>query len=74
MQIGTGRGMGRTRNVRYPGHMAPGSVSLERAAPFDIPGGGGLGFFRKKCFVSLQDGKNKMSSTKLRIKSLFFIQ
>ena len=47
-----------------------------RDRPFDIQGGGGRGwdFFEKNNFVSQHERKNKMSSMKLKIKSLFFIQ
>ena len=44
-----------------------------RDGPFDIRGGGGLGFFEKNSFP-LGAKKNKISSKKLKIKSLFFIQ
>ena len=42
-----------------------------RDGPFDNQGG--WDFFEKK-FVFLHEKKNKMSSTKLKIKTLFFIQ
>ena len=44
-----------------------------RDGPFDIQGGGGAGIFLKRivCFPT-GEKKNKMSSTKLKINSLFF--
>ena len=45
-----------------------------RDGPFDIQGGGGWDFFEKNSLFPIRSEKNKMSSKKLKIKSLFFIQ
>ena len=42
--------------------------------PFDIQGLGGWDFFGKNSLFPYRSEKNKMSSMKLKIKSLFFIQ
>ena len=44
-----------------------------RDGPFDIQGGG-WDFFEKNSLFPYRSEKNKMSSTKLKINSLFFIQ
>ena len=44
-----------------------------RDGPFDIQGGG-WDFFEKNSLFPNRGEKNKMSSTKLKIKILFFIQ
>ena len=45
---------------------------LIRDGPFDIQGGG-WDFFEKNSLFPMRCEKNKMSSTKLKINSLFFI-
>ena len=49
------------------------SKSLLRDRPFDIQGGG-WDFFEKNSLFPNRGEKNKMSSMKLKIKILFFIQ
>ena len=48
-------------------------LSVFRDGPFDIQGGG-WDFFEKNSLFPYRSEKNKMSSTKLKINSLFFIQ
>ena len=45
-----------------------------RDGPFDIQGGGGWDFFEKNSLFRNRSEKNKMSSKKLKIKNLLFIQ
>ena len=50
------------------------NLSVFRDGPFDVQGGGGWDFFEKNSSFPIRSEKNKMSSKKLKIKSLFFIQ
>ena len=49
------------------------NIGLLRDGPFDIKGGG-AGIFFKNSLFPYRSEKNKMSSTKLKINSLFIIQ
>ena len=57
--------------MQYPSKLDRSVLGLLRDGPFDFQGG--LGFFEKNSLFPNRSEKNKMSSMKLKIKSLFFI-